>query len=41
MRGAKHSLPQYVFRTWCLIKQEIFFVALCLVKHRDKVTFIF
>jgi hypothetical protein len=29
------STPQYVLKSWCLIKQETVLMELCLVKHRD------
>jgi hypothetical protein len=39
MRGAIPP-PQYIFMTWCLIKQWIVFVARHLVKHRDNCTYV-
>jgi len=38
MHTAMPPLLQYVFMAWCLIKQEIGFMARYLVKHRDNFT---
>jgi hypothetical protein len=40
MRGAVHTLPQYVFVTWFLSNAYVF-MAWYLVKHRDNFTFTF
>jgi len=39
MRGATPPLPQHVFRSWCLIKQEKRLHCVVRIKHRGNFTF--